>query len=132
MAKQTKKRRKSPSPAERERRAKQRSALSRLSPEAPEMTKELREAAARGAESREEAMHVDSRDWREVKIQGREAEIVEAVECGDTARAKQILEEVGATPEAVMSAAPSRTRGRATSYPRHRAAPNAGGATVAA
>ncbi|HEX2150020.1 MAG TPA: hypothetical protein VHI31_07625 [Actinomycetota bacterium] len=96
MAKQTKKRRKAPSPAERERRGKQRSALSRLSPEAPEMTKELREAAARGAESREEALHVDSRDWREVKIQGREAQIVEAVESGDTARAKEILEEVRA------------------------------------
>lgn len=58
------------------------------------MTKELREAAARGAESREDAIHVDSRDWREAKIQGREAEIVEAVDKGDTDRAKQILQQV--------------------------------------
>lgn len=78
------------------RRAKQRSAPDRLSPQAPEMTKELREAAARGAATREEAVHVDSRDWREVKIQGREAEIVAAVESGDTSLAKQILEEVKA------------------------------------
>ena len=96
MGKQTKKRRKGPSAAELERRAKQRSALSRLSPEAPEVTRELREAAARGAEGREDAIHVDSRDWREAKIQGREPEIVEAVEMGETARAKQILEEVRA------------------------------------
>jgi hypothetical protein len=94
VGKQTKKRRKGPGAAERERRAKQRSALNRLSPEAPEMTKELRQAAARGAESREDAIHVDSRDWREAKIQGREAEIVQAVENGETDRAKQILQQV--------------------------------------
>jgi hypothetical protein len=96
VGKQTKKRRKGPSATELERRAKQRSALSRLSPEAPAVTRELREAAARGAEGREDAIHVDSRDWREAKIQGREPEIVEAVEKGETARAKQILEEVRA------------------------------------
>lgn len=94
MGKQTKKRRKAPGAAEQERRAKQRSALNRLSPEAPEMTRELREAAARGAQSRQDAIHVDSRDWREAKIQSREAEIVEAVEKGETDRAKQILQEV--------------------------------------
>ncbi|CAN5801216.1 hypothetical protein BH23ACT12_BH23ACT12_07530 [soil metagenome] len=94
MAKQTNKRRKGPSAAELERRAKQRSALNRPALEAPEMTRELREAAARGAESREDAIHVDSRDWREAKIQDREAEIVEAVEKGETDRAKQILQEV--------------------------------------
>ncbi len=60
------------------------------------MTDELRKAAARSAETRDEALHIDSRDWREVKIQGREAEIVEAVEKGETDRAKQILEEVRA------------------------------------
>lgn len=96
MGKQAKKRRKVPSAAELERRARQRSAPSRLSPEAAEVTQELREAAARGAESREDAIHVDSRDWREAKIQGREAEIVEAVEKGEAARAKEILEEVRA------------------------------------
>lgn len=96
MGKQSRKKKKGPSAAEIARRAKQRSTLDRTSATAPEMTKELREAAARGAEGREEAMHVDSRDWREVKIQGREAEIVEAVESGETARAKEILEEVRA------------------------------------
>jgi len=96
VGKQAKKRRKGPSAAELERRAKQRSALNRMSPDAPEVTKELREAAARGAEGREDAIHVDSRDWREAKIQGREAEIVEAVEKGETGRAIQILEEVRA------------------------------------
>lgn len=96
MGKQAKKRRKAPGASELERRARQRSALNRLSPDAPEMTRELREAAARGAEGREDAIHVDSRDWREAKIQGREAEIVEAVQNGETARAKQILEEVRA------------------------------------
>jgi hypothetical protein len=96
VGKQGRKKKKGPSAAEVARRAKQRLALDRMSPEAPVMTKELREAAARGAESREEAIHVDSRDWREVKIQGREAEIVEAVESGETDRAKQILEEVRA------------------------------------
>jgi hypothetical protein len=63
-------------------------------PQAAVMTDELREAAARSAETREQALHIDSRDWREVKIQGRETEIVEAVEKGETDRAKQILAEV--------------------------------------
>jgi hypothetical protein len=93
VGKQGRKKKKAPGASEIARRAMQRSTLERKST-APEMTKELREAAARGAEGREEAMHVDSRDWREVKIQGREAEIVEAVESGETDRAKQILQEV--------------------------------------
>jgi hypothetical protein len=96
VGKQSRRKKKGPSAAEVARRAKQRAALDRLAPGSPEMTKELREAAARGAATRDEAMHVDSRDWREVKIQGREAEIVEAVESGETERAKQILEEVRA------------------------------------
>lgn len=95
MGKQSRKKRKGPSSAELARRAKQRSAPDRLTGQAP-MSKELREAAARGAATREEAMHVDSRDWREAKIQGREDEIVAAVESGDTALAKQILDEVKA------------------------------------
>ena len=48
------------------------------------------------SDAREEALHIDSRDWREARIQGREQEIVDAAGDGDTARAKEILEEVKA------------------------------------
>lgn len=96
MGKQKKRRDKAPSIAERARRAKQRAIVKPgeagegtpvfgLNPDAP--ADEAKE---------EEALHVDSKDWREAKIQGREEEITEAAASGDTARAKQILEEVRA------------------------------------
>lgn len=89
------------SAAERARRERQRAARDlQAAPQGQEPvyteSDQARRAAARAAESPEEAVHVDSRDWREVKIQGREAEIVAAVNQGDAARAKQLLAQVRA------------------------------------
>lgn len=95
MAKQKKKKDKTVSGAERTRRAQQRAIVKPgaagegtpvfgIDPNAP------------SGEAQQEALHVDSKDWREAKIQGREEEITEAAGSGDTARAKQILEEVRA------------------------------------
>lgn len=97
MGKQSRKKRqrKAPGKPEMARRAQQRAPKEAAEmPRAAVMTDELRQAAARSAETRDQAIHIESRDWREVKIQGREAEIVDAVERGDTVRAKQILAEV--------------------------------------
>lgn len=97
MGNQKKKNRKGPSAAELARRAKQRSAPDdRLSAGTPLIADEFKEAAEASAATREEAVHVDSRDWREAKIQGKEEEIIRAVNSGDTARAQEILEEVRA------------------------------------
>lgn len=99
MGKQSrrKKDRKGPGAAELARRAKQRSALSdRQAVGTPLIADEFKDAAQASAATREQAVHVDSRDWREAKIQGREEEIVLAVNSGDTTRAREILEEVRA------------------------------------
>ncbi|HEX2053141.1 MAG TPA: hypothetical protein VHJ78_05355 [Actinomycetota bacterium] len=100
MAKASRKKKsgKGPGAAERARRAKQRAIRLAASPEPADLLPtDLKDKTEAAGESREEALHVDSRDWREVKIQGREQEIVDAVQGGDTERAKQILGEVRAS-----------------------------------
>lgn len=97
MGKQKSKQRrdKAPSAAERARRAQQRAILKPGGQEAGTPVFGL-DPDAPATDEKEEALHVDSKDWREAKIQGREEEITEAAGSGDTARAKQILEEVRA------------------------------------
>ena len=116
-----KRQRKSPGAAEVARRAKQKAALA---PQPADLLPpDLKEAATKAAQAKDEALHVDSRDWREVKIQGREAEIVQAVENGDTAGAKQILEEVRANAGGcdICSAKPAEGEGYVLSTTRGRA-----------
>lgn len=92
-----KKKRKAPGPAEVARRAKQRAIVLGASPEpAALLPPNLKDGAQKAEQTRQEALHVDSRDWREARIQGREQQIIDAVQEGDTARAKLLLEEVRA------------------------------------
>lgn len=92
----SKRQRKPPGASEAGRRAKQRAAARPAGGTPQILPAPLAKTAEEAAESREEALHVDARDWREVKIQRREQEIVDAVERGDTATARQILDEVRA------------------------------------